>query len=432
MPDWPASRPPWWKEPFLRLAARPGPPPPPSAERVVEGGPSHASWKPDPLAPPTGVSVVPLKLIFLRAFRGAETDALRPGLAALHAKYPGGRSPVDTYDKLIAKELAGGWAALGTIKPGGTAAGGNAASGLAAQVHVRLHTLSASAAVLAFEVDPSDALKKRFAETIAKSPPASGPVWIGRSDGAGPTRWRLEVPTPRLLRKRAVEELFLELNREVSALAREHFGSAGPLPAIEVFLVERKETARPATDPEQEAFWQSLELPQRPGGFYRQDALTVYPAPWTESEHRYPRVRASLDAAALESTATVGGPFPASLEEAAALRLSMAHGWYDLQTVFAAMVAGLEGELFDDQGDLQHGRALAGLVREPAPAGGRVSLKDDWTARARKAEKREKADCACGTGRLWIAVAVALLVFLAIPESAKLSLARGLASLFGR
>lgn len=422
MPVWPPSRPPWWQEPFLRLAAKPAAAAAPApAERAVEGGPSHASWKPDPLAPPSGVSVVPLKLIFLQAFRAGETDALRPGLASLQAKHPGGRSLVDTYDKLIAKELAGGWAALGSVKPGG----------LAAQIHVRLHTLSASAAVLAWEVDPADGLKKRFAELIAKSPAPSEAVWIGRRDPGGPLRWRLEVPTPRLARKRAVEELFLELNAQVSALSRDHFGADGPLPAVEVFLVERREGARPPSDPDQEAFWQSLELPQRPGGFYRQEGLAVYPAPWTESEHRYPRVRATLDAASLESTATVGGPFPASLEEAAALRLSMAHGWYDLQTVFAAMEAGLDGELFDEKGELQHGRALANLVREPAPAGGRATLRDDWAVRARKARSEPGTDCPCRAGR-WLAVLVVLLAFLAIPEAVRLSLARGLASLFGR
>jgi hypothetical protein len=95
------------------------------------------------------------------------------------------------------------------------------------------------------------------------------------------------------------------------------------------------------------------------------------------------------------------------------------------------MEAGLEGELFDEKGDLVHGRALAGLVREPAPAGGKASLRDDWAARARKAKRPEKADCGCGSAR-WIAVVAALLVFLAIPESVKLSIARGLASLFGR
>jgi hypothetical protein len=403
------------------MAAKPVPPPPPPPERVVEGGPSHGSWKPDPLAPPSGVSVVPLKLIFLQVFHGAETDAIRPGLASLHAKHPGSRPPVDTYDKLIAKELAGGWASLFTFKPGG----------LAAQVQVRLHTLSAATAVLAWELDPADGLKKRFADLTAKSAAPSAPIWIARRDPGGPLRWRLEIPTARLARKRGVEELFLELNRQVSGLAREHFGTEGPLPAVEVFLVERKEGARAPSDPDQEAFWQSLELPQRPGGFYRQEGLTVYPAPWTESEHRYPRVRATLDAASLESTATVGGPFPASLEEAAALRLSMAHGWYDLQTVFAAMEAGLEGELFDEKGELQHGRALAGLVREPAPAGGRVSLKDDWMARAKRTRTPEQAACSCGPGP-WMAVVVLLLAFIALPESVRLSLARGLASLFGR
>jgi hypothetical protein len=281
-------------------------------------------------AQPRGVTVHPFKVIFVDLFFKDDLAPLKAGLRAIHSALGTGgstRHPSETLERLVAKGMPGAWASLFTFKLPGTGE----------SVTVHLHTLSPSTACVAFEATPSEALVKSFASIVSQAPPRDSSLWRVRRRTRGDPGWYLEAPSPLLVRKRQIEKTFLALNRALVGTVRRHVGAGGsllgPLPSIEAFLVETNDLPRPITDGDMETFWQSVEMPQRPGALYRHEAVTAYAPLWTAEENLYFRCRATVDAASVAQRDAAEG----TQEEAAAMRLSMSAGWYELQVIFAIL-----------------------------------------------------------------------------------------------
>jgi hypothetical protein len=290
---------------------------------------SAAKWL-EEFVQPRGVTVTPLKVILVDLFFEEDLASLKAGLRSIHQTLgsgPSTRSPSEVLERLVAKGLPGGWASLFSFKLPGT--------GEPVSVHV--HTLTPTTGAVAFEAAPSEALASAFRSIVSQPPPRDERFWRVRrrtSDAAG---WYLDCPSPLTVRKRQIEREFLKLNARVSDLLRTHVGAGtsarGPLPSIEAFLVETQDLSRPITDGDMDTFWQSIEMPQRPGALYRQESVTLYAPLWTSGENLYFRSRASVDDATMGHRESLEG----TKQEAAAMRLTMTAGWYELQVLLAIL-----------------------------------------------------------------------------------------------
>jgi hypothetical protein len=279
---------------------------------------------------PRGVTVTPLKVMMVELFFEEDLAPLKAGLRSIHQAFgagSSGRSPSEVLERLVAKGLPGGWASLFTFKLPGTGE----------SVNVHVHTLTPTTGAVAFEASPSDGLVTAFRSIVSQPPPREDRYWRIRRRTDGPPGWYLDCPSPLAVRKRQIEREFLKVNAGVSELLGRHVGAGafprGPLPSLEAFLVETNDLSRPITDGDMDTFWQSIEMPQRPGALYRQESVTMYAPLWTSGENLYFRARASVDDAAMGHRESLEG----TKEEAAAMRLTMTAGWYELQVLLAIL-----------------------------------------------------------------------------------------------
>ncbi|MFC1672417.1 hypothetical protein ACFL01_04710 [Planctomycetota bacterium] len=143
---------------------------------------------------------------------------------------------------------------------------------------VELLRLSPSCIALFISSFPTDAFRQRFLRIINKDVDRKRVIHLTK---LFPLKLLLEDLMPLAMRRRELEELFLEMNQELVSVLREHihrgWSSHGPLPSVEVFSCEAMGTA--FHDREQGSqFWRSLGL-EYLEGFHYSDSSGLFLVP---------------------------------------------------------------------------------------------------------------------------------------------------------
>lgn len=91
--------------------------------------------------------------------------------------------------------------------------------------------------------------------------------------------WSISWPPTHLIRQEEIEDLFLELNKQVVLVLRQYLRCGwlrlGALPSMEAFVLEEGDRANDA--PEHRRFWHSVDMLQAPCFSYTQSEFTIFP-----------------------------------------------------------------------------------------------------------------------------------------------------------
>lgn len=154
---------------------------------------------------------------------------------------------------------------------------------LTKMVSLEIKHFSPSMMALTIIVTPSEEFKRRFQLIISSN---SLPIVDIRFSIRFGT-FLYSTSSPVFRRKRDIDNLFLEINKEITILMRKYFGVGlskyGPLPSLEILLIDNSldfisERGKAIKDDSfmRRAFWEGLGLDVFSGGVYSMDSAKLY------------------------------------------------------------------------------------------------------------------------------------------------------------
>jgi hypothetical protein len=174
---------------------------------------------------------------------------------------------------------AGGWYAIGPISFGRC----QNAPTYFDEISIKLIKVSPTCVNLLISAFTSNLFKSNFQKIISKGVENT---FIVNKFSFFKKGWRSASILPSNIRQNELEELFLEMNREVVMLLREFVGRGwgfeGPLPSIQFFAYEEHNPNINFEDKSFFEFWRSLNLLRIPGLFYQDDSGVSVIPPWRQ------------------------------------------------------------------------------------------------------------------------------------------------------
>lgn len=247
---------------------------------------------------PEGVEVELYEMTFIDLFFAEDFDKLKQGLRMMQQCYErGAYSMTDDLDHWFSKIEVneGSWHRYGYWP---SVYNQDERMSYAESISVELYALSPSMVCVAMRVKPSQKMKKEFNDLLSKN--AKGVKKICRSN-IHRDRWYLSESIPVNVRQRELEELFLQLNKQIVLLMRDFvnrgWSRIGPLPSIEMFILESGEFNKENYD-----FWDSLGLSERSLWRYHKGGFTLFPQ--DEENVRYSKWKVLISRDKIESEVT--------------------------------------------------------------------------------------------------------------------------------
>lgn len=149
---------------------------------------------------------------------------------------------------------------------------------------IDLYQISPTCISLVISAFPNDGFKDRFRKIISEEVQNT---YIAKPLSIFTSQWRTDGILASQVRQNELEELFLDLNREVVLLLRDYIGcgwaATGPLPSIHCFSCNYESDVDPK-DKLFSEFWRSLSLTRCPSMYYTNESgVDVLHPDWFEN-----------------------------------------------------------------------------------------------------------------------------------------------------
>ena len=249
---------------------------------------SETTHKFETTAKPDILKLYPFQVTFLDLFHTEDFARLKHGLTKIMTKYEKGMfTNLDNLNTWFSRDRLqhGGfeWHSFGYIDLKSLSQNADGA-------RIELWQLSPSTISMSVIVTPSDSFKNRFANIIAKDAASGGIITNCNLRG-----YRISQLSAIEKRQDEIEDLFLNLNRDVVKLLRKTvcrgWSMGGPMPAISTFVME---DGSYSGDYAYDGFWRSMKMDNSTLGNYTREGIHLSVADPKESELA-PTLRVLID-----------------------------------------------------------------------------------------------------------------------------------------